>query len=121
MLQRFGFFEENPQTALADLEDLKRLGPVANEDLVIRYLSSGTMLFEASGCAFDFFSGGTTPIGPPHVYSDGEWCWSGDVMYYLRKHHIAIEPQFIHWMAKHDWKCPRVVSAEALVQSNWLT
>lgn len=121
MLKRFGFFEESPHLALKELQQLQTEGPLAEEQHVLQYLSQGTLLLEASGCAFDRFTGGTVPIGPPHVYSDGEWCWSADVVYYIRKYHIGVERQFIDWMKKHQWQCPKIVSAEALVQANWLT
>lgn len=121
MLKRFGFFEENPAEAPAELEQLRREGPLAEEDRVLHYLQSGTLLMEAGGTAFDRLTGGTTPIGPPHVYSDGEWCWSADVIYYIRKYHIGVERQLIEWMQKHNWESPKIVSAEALVQANWLT
>ncbi|PQO30412.1 hypothetical protein DTL21_23945 [Bremerella cremea] len=122
MLKRFGFFEESsPSSALQDLRELQMMGPLDEEELVLQYLSEGTMLFEAGGSAFDRLQGGSIPIGPPDVYSDGEWCWSKDVLYYIRHYHIAVESQFFDWMIRNNWKCPKIVSAEALVQSNWLT
>lgn len=122
MLKRFGFFEESsPRSALQDLRELQMMGPLDEEELVLQYLMEGTMLFEAGSCAFDRLQDGKVPIGPPDVYSDGEWCWSRDVLYYIRHYHIAVESQFFDWMVRNDWKCPKIVSAEALVQSNWLT
>ena len=122
MLKRFGFFEESsPSSALQDLRELQMMGPLDEEELVLKYLSEGTMLIEAGGVAFDRFTGGKVPIGPPDVYSDGEWCWSADVLYYIRHYHIAVESQFFDWMLRNRWSCPKIVSAEALVQSNWLT
>ena len=122
MLKRFGFFEESsPRVALQDLRELQMMGPLDEEELVLQYLSEGTMLLEASGEAHDRFQDGSLPIGPADVYSDGEWCWSGDVIYYIRNYHIAVESQFFDWMMKHNWKCPKIVSAEALVQANWQT
>ncbi|RCS54294.1 hypothetical protein DTL42_03885 [Bremerella cremea] len=122
MLKRFGFFEEcSPNSALQDLRELQLMGPLDEEELVLQYLMNGTMLFEAESCAFDRFQDGKIPIAPPDVYSDGEWCWSRDVLYYIRHYHIAVESQFFDWMIYNQWKCPKIVSAEALVQANWQT
>ena len=120
MLKRFGFFEESsPREALRDLRELQLMGPLEEEDLVLRYLAGGTMLFEANCNAYDRFGDGTALIGSPDIYSDGEWCWSGDVVYYITKYHIAVESQFFDWMQRHNWNCPKIVSAEALVQANF--
>lgn len=122
MLKRFGFFEESSRReALQDLRELQMMGPLDEEDLVLQYLSEGTLLFEANSDAYDRLMDDSVMIGPPDVYSDGEWCWSGDVVYYIRNYHIAVESQFFDWMQRNNWKCPKIVSAEALVQSNWLT
>lgn len=122
MLKRFGFFEESSRReALQDLRELQMMGPLDEEDLVLQYLSEGTMLFEANSDAYDRLMDDSVMIGPPDVYSDGEWCWSGDVIYYIKHYHIAVESQFFDWMQRNNWKCPKIVSAEALVQSNWLT
>jgi len=121
MLQRFGFFEDSPETARHDLELLRNLGPLAQEGAVLNYLRSGTRLLEANTPAYDRLGETLVEIGAPHVLTDGEWCWSADVIYYIDRYHIAIEPRFVDWMNKHHWICPRVVSAQAIVQANWLT
>lgn len=122
MLKRFGFFEESSRReALQDLRELQMMGPLDEEDLVVQYLSEGTLLFEANSDAYDRLKDDSILIGSPDVYSDGEWCWSADVVYYIRHYHIAVESQFFDWMQRNQWKCPKIVSAEALVQSNWQT
>ncbi|MEZ6049202.1 MAG: hypothetical protein R3C11_27220 [Planctomycetaceae bacterium] len=120
MLIKLGFFDEIPtDEALSILQDFKNNGPLKNESKVIQYLQSGTELFIVAGLATDLLSKNNEVIGSLIVSSDGEWCWSSDIVYYINKYHIAIPSDFLSRMEKLDWQCPLVGNSKDLISENW--
>ena len=71
------------------------------------------------GLARNLLSRQNEIVGPPHVYSDGEWVWTADVMFYVEKYHIEIPIDFLKRMELHGWHCPPVDNPHELAMAGW--
>lgn len=120
MLKKFGFFDEHtPDSAIKLLHTLQSEGPAENEPKVLAYLKSGTMLLASAGIATDLLSDNHDIIGPPHIFTDGEWCWTADTVYYIESYHISIPVELMRWMRSNEWQCPPIDNPKSLVEENW--
>jgi hypothetical protein len=66
------------------------------------------------GISYDLLAETETIIGPPHVFTDGEWAWTADEIYYLEKYHIEVPDEFVQHMKANNWKCPLVDDSRIL-------
>ncbi|EET8529786.1 hypothetical protein ACW2B0_005158 [Escherichia coli] len=74
-------------------------------DDVLRYLRGGRIFSISPGLAFDIFSNAKIPIGTLEIYTDGEWCWYSDLIYYIEKYHISLPLEFMNKMESKKWIC----------------
>lgn len=119
-LNRCGFFDDMPTgEASALLRNVSSESPRPNEEEVARYLEGGTQILAVPGAVSDLLSDPEQIIGAPHVFTDGEWAWTADVVYYVRKYHIALPDEFLERMRKCGWQCPTVGDVEALELEGW--
>ncbi len=71
---------------------------------VIKYLEAGIWLYKLR-TKFDCIISGEK-IGTPYVYTDGEWLWTTEYIYYLNKYEINIPEEFIEKMIKTKFVVP---------------
>ena len=117
-LKKFGFFRRMPKDeAVRELNRLRSDCARVNESLVLAYLKGGTQLFLVPAIATDLLSDQRRLIAPPHIYTDGEWAWSAEALYYIEQYHIDIPTDLRVRMAEYAWVCPAVADTSALQQS----
>ena len=107
-LKRAGFFRELrhgfPEgPSLRD--SIPQSGAKAAAPLVA-YLSNAPVLLFTRGVVRDFLEPGTV-IGPPHIRTDGVWCWPSDLAYYVEKYSCQIPEEFASYMKARNWRPPR--------------
>lgn len=69
-----------------DQEERARLG---------RFLAAGVVILRVPGGDKDVLEPSREFAVPLSTHTDGTWIWSGGVRYYLLKHGIAPEPEFL--------------------------
>jgi hypothetical protein len=95
--------------------------PIAqsHENEAITYLKHGTQLIVIPGLAVDLLSGKGDIIGPPNVFTDGKWAWTGDVPFYVNRYHITLPDGLLKRMESFNWRCPSVPNPQELQLDNW--
>lgn len=112
-LKRFGFFAEMS-------EEVRLEGLVPGESRhelereILDYLESGVEYLMIGGLTVDYLGGEGRVIGPPHVYTDGLWAWSKDVIYYIKRYYIEVPEPFVAHMKRMNWKLPMEIKFEEL-------
>jgi hypothetical protein len=120
MLNRFGFFGDKPKAeAVAEVTSLRSDQPQESEDRILKYLRSGKQIVAVAGLASDVLTGNI--IGPPNVFTDGEWTWTSDAIHYVQQYHVRIPAEFKNHMESNNWQVPTVANPESLVASSWTT
>ncbi len=114
-MKKFGFFDSDRDAesiSKALLLKLQSATPCPLEEHIIAYLEAGKQAFYVPGSSVDLLSDSNTEIANAHVYTDGQWVWTGDVVYYVKKYHIALPQEFVAAMKINNWQCPNVNLAE---------
>lgn len=62
---------------------------------VLSYLRAGTVLAISSEITYDVFSNNNAIIGTLEIYTDGEWGWYSDLIYYVENYHVALPSLFL--------------------------
>ena len=114
-LKKFGFFYDDVKANKTDeanikheLSELMRDDPHPMEQNILHYLNGGRNIAYIMGPSEDFLAPSKKNIRPPHIYTDGTWAWTSDVMYYVEKYHIQLPDDFLAHMERNKWHCPRV-------------
>lgn len=114
-LQKVGFFGSMPMMeAIAALNTLRADSPRPNEADILSYLRGGTQAFAVPGLASDLLSPNRQVIGAPSVFTDGEWLWPTDLLYYIEHYHIEVPNTFVRRMEEQGWQCPTVANLQEL-------
>jgi hypothetical protein len=106
-LRRAGFFRELRHgfpdgPSLRD--SIPKSGAKAAAPLV-EYLSNAPVLLFTRGVVRDLLEPDTV-IGPPHIRTDGEWCWPSDLAYYVGKYNCRLPEEFASHMKARNWHPP---------------
>ena len=121
-LKTFGFFDEMPEDEARHLlRGLQEEVPSPDEQRIIAYLRGGVPMLAIPGLVFNLLADKEEPIGPPHVFTDGEWAWTADVTFYIERYHINVPHDFAERMQQQRWQCPPVANMEALELEGWHT
>jgi len=121
-LKRFGFFGGMPkEKAIELLESLRADSPQPNERSILAYFRGGQKLLADAGVVGDLLDKKKGIIGAPHVFSDGEWLWTADAIYYVENYHIQLPAELVQRMEQHGWRCPIVENPQQLVMAEWHT
>ena len=71
---------------------------------IINYLKKGIWLTRLR-TTYDCPITGET-IGTPTAYTDGEWIWTTEYIFYLEKYDILVSNEFYKHLLKKDFKTP---------------
>jgi hypothetical protein len=114
-LRLVGFFRELPH-GLPDGPSLREsLGSThASEPEILEYLRNGTMMVASPGMVGDVLGNPQVPVAAPHILTDGEWAWSGDLAYYVGKYHVRLPAEFVRHMEANGWRVPADIHLDEL-------
>lgn len=68
---------------------------VENKDKVLNHLKSGKLLFVAATTIKDIFTGKPI-VGGLCTYTDGEYTWTSEELYYFEKYNLKLNADFIN-------------------------
>ena len=119
-MKKFGFFDQmDGDLARETLKRETSSTALPDESAIVSYLSHGTMVAAVAGPAIDLLSEDESLIDPPHIFTDGEWIWSGDVRHYVEKYHLRVPDEFKNRMSEVGWIPPKVVDIPSLREMYW--
>ena len=105
-LVRQGFYKEMAVGKTTDPSIMRGLNKAKPEEaeLVSSYLDSGIVLITCCGTSIDIIKPENGIAGVPSVLTDGKWVWPGDLSYYVKNYQLALDPEFVSYMRKQDWR-----------------
>ena len=104
--KRTGFFREMPHGDGNDpsiKEAMNCLKSDQNVDDICDYLDAGKILVICCGSCIDVIDPKKGIAGTPSLLTDGVWVWPGDLSYYVRNYHVAIDAAFVEHMRSSNW------------------
>lgn len=72
-------------------------------DLLLGYLSRGTLLMESTSGMEDIWDREAGPVVPISFRTDGHWIWSDATTYYLYEYSLAPEPAFLEHIRAREY------------------
>lgn len=82
--------------------------PPAERDRVLDYLTNAPVVLAARSFDVDAFAPDRSPAVPLNFRTDGNWVWPGSVVYYLREHSIAPDPDLVNHIRARRFVVPEV-------------
>jgi hypothetical protein len=82
--------------------------PPSERDRVLDYLTNAPVVLAARSYDVDAFFPDRAPAVPLNFRTDGNWVWPGSVVYYLREHSIAPDPDLVNHIRSRGFVVPEV-------------
>ncbi|WPB75926.1 hypothetical protein KYC5002_43925 [Archangium violaceum] len=107
-LRLVGLFREMPHGMPQCPSIREHIAPTAHEfeSKIVEYLRSGEVMIASPGLVGDVLGDPQVPVAAPHVFTDGEWAWPGDLAYYVGKYHVRLPAEFVMHMQANGWRVP---------------
>ena len=103
--KKFGFFGSMPiSDAKSFLAQRAGLLSVGEKPSVLSYLRSGRKIILIAGPTRDLLDDSMPLIGSGHVFTDGMWQWTEDVLFFIEKYDVAPPDDFLESMRSSNWK-----------------
>ena len=80
--------------SLLSIKELIQENPIEGKEQILKYLRNGKKGAYAPSKMIDVISGEVIP-GELCCYSDGEYGWRSDTIYYFEKYNLKLEEEFI--------------------------
>ncbi|MDX8148280.1 hypothetical protein SK854_39630 [Lentzea sp. BCCO 10_0061] len=80
----------------------------------LRYLEQGHLVVIPLSWETDLLDPDGPGVKERGEWTDGVWFWSGALVHYLRKYHVALPEEFLAHMAANRWEVPRMTDEESL-------
>lgn len=74
-----------------------------NQEHIISYMESGIYLDGFLQHVDDIINPNNKNIAPDNYWIDGEWVWSEDLIYYVRKYNLILPKGFVHTAKASNW------------------
>jgi hypothetical protein len=71
------------------------------------FLRGGKVILRVPGSDVDRFEPANGRVVPMSTLTDGTWIWGAALRYYVEKHGIAPEPDFLAHIAAHEYVAPK--------------
>ncbi|EOT8832131.1 hypothetical protein ACNENL_001402 [Escherichia fergusonii] len=94
-MKMISFKELAREDADSSLYDARGGLPSDYVSKVLNYLRAGTVLAVSAEISCDVFSNNNAIIGTLEIYTDGEWGWYSDLIYYVENYHVALPSLFL--------------------------
>jgi hypothetical protein len=107
-LKLAGFFRELPHGLESGPSLRESVASTAHglELKILEYLRNGKLVIATPGLVGDVLSNPGVPVVAPHIFTDGEWAWPGDLIYYVSKYHVRVPAEFLKHMEANGWHVP---------------
>jgi hypothetical protein len=103
--KKFGFFGSMPVSdAKSFLAQTAGLLSVDEKPSVLNYLRSGRKIILIAGPARDLLDENMPLIGSGHVFTDGIWQWTEDVLFFIENYDVAPPNDFLESMRSSNWR-----------------
>jgi hypothetical protein len=117
-LHRYGFFRElahgEPNGgSLLTLRDTAQYS-MGIREAIASYLEQGHLLIACPGTVADVFRSDDKPVASPHVLTDGQWAWPGDLAYYVRTYNVPVPQVLLNRMEANRWSVPSPIDLSVL-------
>ena len=76
-----------------------------DEDRIVAYLEESPTMLWSPTLVYDVLRP-EVDIGTETIKTDGVWEWPADLAYYVRRYHVAMEPEFVAHMRARGWSPP---------------
>jgi hypothetical protein len=83
-----------------------RIADPAERARIVRFLSGGKVIRRVVATGLDQVEPANGRVVPVLTSTDGTWIWSAAVRYYVEKHGIAPEPDFLAHIVAHAYVAP---------------
>lgn len=103
--RRQGFYKEMPHGEESDPSILDYIGKIGSieAEKICQYLNEGKVLVACGGIVTDILNPENGFAGCPELKTDGIWVWPGDLAYYVKQYHLALNEEFIKTMKNSNW------------------
>ena len=105
-LYRTGYYREMPHGEPTDPSIKDNIGykyTDLEKETISKYLEKGIVLVACGGTVNDVISGNDIVAGCPDMLTDGTWIWPGDLVYYVEKYGLQLDPEFVLHMKNADY------------------
>lgn len=90
------------------------------KDEILRFLEGGSGVLRAPGLTEDWLSPDRAAVVPVGFRTDGSWLWSAELAFYLRRHGVVPEPDFVKHMSEAEYIARPATRAEVLAAEELL-
>ena len=86
--------------------DHPRIADPEERARIAGFLRGGKVILRVPGSDVDRFEPGCGTVVPLSTLTDGTWIWGAALRYYVEKHGIAPEPDFLAHIVAHEYVAP---------------
>jgi hypothetical protein len=86
--------------------DHPRIADPAERARIAGFLRGGKVIRRVPGSAADLVDPANGRVVPMSTLTDGTWIWGAALRYYVEKHGIAPEPDFLAHITAHEYVAP---------------
>jgi hypothetical protein len=101
------------------LKDAVRPAPHPDRAGILAYLRSGRWFAVRPLVVPDYFRPERGWVSNSHWYTDGEWIWPTDLIYYVAEYHVELPPERVDRMASLGWACPPLSGEQVRRVGEW--
>jgi len=96
------------------------------KEKIIQYLQGGINLLSLRTIFYDIKD--KDEMGVPVIYTDGEWLWTTEYIYYIDKYDLKIDQAFLKYLLNRSFKLPtkedigmdRIIELEDSISGTYL-
>ncbi len=100
------FDGRNPDGDWMFAPDHPRIADQEERARIAAFLRGGKVIFAVRGSDLDRVEPDNGHVVPMSTLTDGTWIWGAALRYYVEKHGIAPQPEFLAHMAAHGYVAP---------------
>ncbi|MFE9538515.1 hypothetical protein [Streptomyces sp. NPDC006691] len=117
MIEQAGFYRElgGPGDRSApSLRDAARSTGEWDEERLLAYLEASREIYTVMGAERDVIADDLGITGAGSLITDGTYVWPTELAYYVRRHHVALLPEFTAHIRARNYVSPEVPREQAL-------
>ncbi|MFI7388324.1 hypothetical protein [Streptomyces sp. NPDC049813] len=117
MIEQAGFYRElggAGDGAAPSLRDAGRSTGEWDEERLLAYLEASHEIYTVMGAERDVIADDVWITGAGSLITDGTYVWPTELAYYVRRHHVALLPEFAAHIRARNYVSPPVPREQAL-------